>query len=254
MAARKLVVGNWKMNGTASAGAALARGIVHETAAIAGSGVDILLCPPATLLAGVAPLIAGTAVRLGGQDCRAERFGAFTGDISAPMLVDAGCSHVILGHSERRRLHGETSTLVLAKAGTALAEGLIPIVCAGESKADHAAGRAAEVVRGLIAGSVPQGSDVARLVVAYEPIWAIGTGTTPELGQIDAIHRDIRATLAGLIEGGERIPILYGGSVNADNAAEILGLPNVDGALVGGASLDVDSFAAIARAGCRRGV
>ena len=240
-ARRKLVAGNWKMNGLRADGIALARGIAARAAA-AAPPCDLLVCPPATLIAAVGEALAGGAVALGGQDCAAAEKGAFTGDFSAEMLRDAGCTHVILGHSERRHGHGETDAQVNAKIAAAWRAGLVAILCVGETRAEREGGRAAEIVCAQLAGSLPAGADAGRVVIAYEPVWAIGTGLTPTLADVAEIHGAIRAT----IPAGTRI--LSGGSVNPKNAAEILGLVEVDGALVGGASLKAEDFWAIAEA------
>ena len=237
---RQLVAGNWKMNGLRADGLALARGIAEH--ARQPHRCDLLVCPPATLIAAVGDALAGGGVALGGQDCHAAASGAHTGDISAEMLRDAGCTYVIVGHSERRHGRGESDADVHAKASAAWRAGLIAIVCVGETRAEREAGRAVAVVSRQIAGSVPAGADAARLVVAYEPVWAIGTGLTPTVGDIVEIHMAIRAG----IPVGTRI--LSGGSVNPKNAGELLGLSEVDGALVGGASLKPDDFWAIAAA------
>ena len=206
----------------------------------------MLICPPATLLFLVAELLTDTPVALGAQDCHAKPSGAFTGDIAAPMLADAGCSYVIVGHSERRAGHREDDALVRAKAEAAVAAGLTPIVCLGETEAERDAGQALAVVERQLAGSLPAGAEAARLVVAYEPVWAIGTGRTPTASDIEAVHRHLRRKLAGRVAEPERVRLLYGGSVKKDNCAEILGLPEVNGALVGGASLKAEEFWAIA--------
>jgi triosephosphate isomerase len=238
---RRLVAGNWKMNGLRADGLALA----SDFAARACGGTpacDLLVCPPATLLAAVGVVLAGSGVALGGQDCHAAEKGAYTGDISAEMLKDAGCSHVIIGHSERRHGCGETDAEARAKVAAAWRAELVAILCVGETRAEREAGREVAVVRGQLAGSLPDGADSARLVVAYEPVWAIGTGLTPTLADIIAIHQAVRAELP------EGTRILYGGSVNPKNAAEILALSDVDGALVGGASLKAEDFWTIAEA------
>lgn len=239
----RLIAGNWKMNGTREEGTALARGLAHRMA-VAGSDLkcELLVCPPATLLSEVAATLAGNPISLGGQDCHADEKGAFTGDISAEMLADAGCRFVILGHSERRQAHGETDALVRAKIGGAWRAGLIAILCVGETQQQREAGAAVEVVAAQLTGSIPDGSGADRLVVAYEPVWAIGTGLTASPDDISRMHREIRDR----IPAGTRI--LYGGSVNPSNAGAILGLSEVDGALVGGASLKAEDFWAIA--GC----
>jgi triosephosphate isomerase len=235
----KLVAGNWKMNGLRADGAALARELVRRSAA-RPPRCELLLCPPATLLCEIAAVVAGSGIALAGQDCHAAAKGAHTGDISAEMLADAGCSHVILGHSERRRDHGESDAVVRAKIAAAWRAGLVAILCVGETRGEREAGEAAAVVAAQIAGSLPPGAEAGRLVLAYEPVWAIGTGLTPTLDDITLMHAGIRARLPAGVR------ILYGGSVNPGNAAEILALPEVDGALVGGASLDAGQFWAIA--------
>jgi triosephosphate isomerase (TIM) len=237
---KRLVAGNWKMNGARTDGLALAREVAER--ARAPHRCDLLVCPPFTLLAAVGEALAGSAVALGGQDCHPAASGAFTGCISAEMLKDVGCSHAIVGHSERRQTCGETDADVRAKTEAAWRSGLIAIVCVGETRAEREAGRAREVVSAQIAGSIPDGADAANLVIAYEPVWAIGTGLTPTIADIAEIHAAIR----NLAPASTRI--LYGGSVNPKNAGEILALDEVDGALVGGASLKADDFWAIAEA------
>src|SRR5215469_1250190 len=239
----KLVAGNWKMNGLRPDGSALAQGLVRRAAASGGSGpgCELLVCPPATLLTVVRDILAGSSIALGGQDCHGAVKGAFTGDISPEMLADAGCSHVILGHSERRHGHGESDLVVREKILGAWRAGLVVILCVGETLPQHQAGNKAAVVSAQLAGSIPDGAEAANLVVAYEPVWAIGTGLTPTLEDIGAMHADIRSRLPADTR------ILYGGSVNAQNAAGILRLVEVDGALVGGASLDPESFWTIAK-------
>jgi triosephosphate isomerase len=228
------------MNGNRADGLALARGVSERAGG--PHRCDLLVCPPFTLLAPVGEALAGSGVALGGQDCHPAPSGAFTGCISAEMLKDAGCSHAIVGHSERRHTCGETDADVRAKTEGAWRAGLVAIVCVGETRAEREAGRAREVVSAQIAGSIADGPDAGNLVVAYEPVWAIGTGLTPTLTDIAEIHAAIR----GLVPAGTRI--LYGGSVNPKNAADILSLEDVDGALVGGASLKADDFWAIAQA------
>ena len=241
---RKLAAGNWKMNG-------LAAQLTEVEALIAAHpapACDVLLCPPATLIAQMAWRIrhAKGSVLVGGQDCHTGTSGAHTGDIAAAMLKDAGASHVILGHSERRADHGETDALVRAKAEAALAAGLTAIICIGETGAERDAGRTLDVVGGQLAGSVPDGASPDNTVIAYEPVWAIGTGRTPTLPEIAEVHADLRARLVarfGAQASGFRL--LYGGSVKPGNAPEIFALPHVDGALVGGASLKAADFGAI---------
>lgn len=237
---KRLVAGNWKMNGLRAGGLALARQIAAGAAARVNC--ELLICPPATLLAAVGEALAGSAVALGGQDCHAEAAGAFTGCISAEMLKDCGGSYAIVGHSERRHTCGETDADVRAKTIAAWRAGLVAILCVGETRAEREAGRAVEVVAAQFAGSIPDGADAARLIVAYEPVWAIGTGLTPTLADIAAMHAAIRHQIPPATR------ILYGGSVNPKNAGDILALVDVDGALVGGASLKAEDFLAIAAA------
>jgi triosephosphate isomerase len=240
---RQLVVGNWKMHGRLHGGLALARAI---GAGSAGLSCDLLLCPPFPLLHPVAEALRGSGVGVGGQDCSPLPDGPHTGDVSAGMLADIGCGAVILGHSERREEHGETSHLVRAKAEAAIAAGLMPVVCVGETEADREADRHAEVVGAQVLDSLPDG--FAGLV-AYEPVWAIGSGRTPTTRDVETMHRFIRSMLLDRLgEAGAGIGILYGGSVKPSNAAALLSVPEVGGALVGGASLDAAAFLAIAAA------
>jgi triosephosphate isomerase len=240
---RPLIAGNWKMHGSMREAAALA-GAVRDGAA--GLAADLLVCPAFLHVAPVAQALAGSAVAVGAQDCHAAAKGAHTGDVSAPMLKDAGASHVILGHSERRADHGESDAMVRAKAEAAAAAGLVPVVCVGETEAQRLAGDAEAVVERQLAGSLPDGFGG---VVAYEPVWAIGTGRTPTEADIAAIHGVIRARLAARFgAAGQGMRILYGGSMKPGNAKAILALPNVDGGLVGGASLVAADFLTIARA------
>lgn len=236
---RKLIAGNWKMNGQ---GAQL--GFFDSLRSVAANAAcDVLICPPATLLSRAADLCRGSAIKLGGQDCHAAESGAHTGDVSASMLVDAGASFVVLGHSERRADHGERSESVKEKAGAALAAGLVPVICVGETREEREAGRAIEIVLEQVKASMPDdGHD--RLVVAYEPVWAIGTGLVASLDDIVEMHAAIRDVLPV----PDVIRVLYGGSVKPANAREILHLDNVDGALVGGASLAAESFSEIIQA------
>jgi triosephosphate isomerase (TIM) len=244
---RKLIAGNWKMNGLQADGLALARELARRAAAHP-PGCDLLLCPPATLLAAVRDAIAGGVLRLGGQDCHSRQHGAHTGDISAAMLRDAGCSHVILGHSERRIDHRETDALIRAKLVAARDAGLVAILCVGETAQERDAGRALEVVSRQLAGSLPDGMSAASLTLAYEPVWAIGTGRTPKAAEIAEVHAHLRAELRGKVAAPEAVRLLYGGSVKPGNAGEILAIAHVDGALVGGASLVAADFWAIAEA------
>ena len=238
---RPLIAGNWKMNGLRQDGVARTKDLAAR-AGKAAPKCDIVLCPPATLVQAVAEAAKGGPVAVGGQDCHAKASGAHTGDISAVMLADAGARYVIVGHSERRQAHHESDADVRAKAQAAHAAGLIAIVCVGESEAQRDAGQALSVVEAQVAGSVPDGAIPKTTVVAYEPIWAIGTGRTPTIEQIAEVHGAIRAALAKRHGGEIGFRILYGGSVKASNAKQILALADVDGALVGGASLDAAEF------------
>jgi triosephosphate isomerase len=235
---RPLIAGNWKMHGTLREAAALAEAVRAGVPA----GVDLLVCPPFVHLHVVAAAMLGQPVAVGAQDCHAAAKGAHTGDVAAAMLRDVGATHVILGHSERRADHGETDAGVRAKAEAAIGAGLTPIICVGETLAQREAGEAEAVVAAQVKGSLPEGFLAAGGVVAYEPVWAIGTGRTPTEADIAAIH----AVLRGLTSASTRL--LYGGSVKPANAKAILGLPHVDGALVGGASLVAADFLAIAGA------
>lgn len=244
---RPLVAGNWKMNGTtASLGELLAIGDGFLDGLDART--EALICVPATLLSRAADAIGGRSpLRLGGQDCHAAVSGAHTGDISAEMLKDAGASYVIVGHSERRTDHGETDAMVHAKAEAAWRAGLVAIICVGETKAERQNGAALAVLSRQVAGSVPRGAMHASTVVAYEPVWAIGTGLTPTAADVAEAHAHIRRQLADKLgDEAKKIRILYGGSVKPSNAAELLGVANVDGALVGGASLKAADFLGIA--------
>lgn len=242
---RKLAAGNWKMNGTA---ASLAE-VVALIAAQPDPGCEMLLCPPATLISAMAQAARGSALQVGAQDCHPKTSGAHTGDLSAPMLADAGASHVILGHSERRADHGETDVLVRAKAEAAQAVGLVAIVCVGETEIERDEGNTLHMIGAQIDGSVPITSTAANLVIAYEPVWAIGTGRTPTPAQIAEVHSFLRRRLAAKIGAqAANVRLLYGGSVKPSNAAEIFALPDVDGALVGGASLKAADFAPIVAA------
>jgi triosephosphate isomerase len=247
MAPRTLIAGNWKMNGLGADGLVLARAVAQDIGRNAPP-CDVLICPPAVLLREAAGALRGSPVALGGQDCHADPKGAHTGDISAEMLKDAGCAYVIVGHSERRTDHGETDAQVRAKAVAAHRAGLNAIVCIGETAAQRDGGETLAVVARQLAGSLPDAAEAGCAVVAYEPVWAIGTGRTPTAAEIAEVHGRIRADLKARFRDGAEFRILYGGSVNAKNAAEILRVPEVNGGLVGGASLDVQSFLAICRA------
>ena len=243
---RPLIAGNWKMNGTSSDGAALAQGLADRMGK-EGHAFDMLVCPPATLCGAVCNIAEGSSLYVGGQDCHTAKKGAHTGDVSAAMLADLGCAHVILGHSERRADHGESDTLVNAKAEAAWAAGLIAIICVGETDAERDDGKTLDVVGGQIAGSVPDSATGANTVIAYEPVWAIGTGRTATPDEAQEVHAFIRAKLTERFGGeGDAFRILYGGSMKPSNAEELLALPDVDGGLIGGAALNVDDFWAIA--------
>ncbi|CAM3044486.1 Triosephosphate isomerase [Brevundimonas diminuta] len=243
----KLVAGNWKMNGL---GASLAEAETLEKALKEqAAACRVALCPPATLIDRMAQALKGGAVEIGGQDCHAETSGAYTGSVSAEMVRDAGARLVILGHSERRAGFGETDADVAAKVEAALAADLEPIICIGETLQEREAGQAVEVVSRQVAGSLPASLAGKAFAVAYEPVWAIGTGLTPTLEQIEEVHAAVRAAMvAKLGDGGRVAPILYGGSVKPSNAREILAVAEVGGALVGGASLKAEDFLGIIRA------
>ena len=245
-ARRPLVAGNWKMNGLKRAGAELQK-IIADSAGLAGKA-ELIICPPATLVMTLAAIAKGSPVSIGGQDCHAEAAGAFTGDISAEMLADAGARAVIVGHSERRTYHKETDAEVKAKALAARRAGLTAIVCIGETRTEREAGRTLDVLGRQLDGSLADGATEADLVVAYEPVWAIGTGLTPTTADVGEAHAFIRERLAARYgaAAAEAIRILYGGSVKPSNAKELMTVADVDGALVGGASLKADEFLGIA--------
>jgi triosephosphate isomerase (TIM) len=242
---KKLAAGNWKMNGTTAS-------LVEVTALLAAHphpACEMLLCPPATLITQMAQTAKGTPLKVGAQDCHPKPQGAHTGDISAAMLRDAGATHAILGHSERRTDHGETDALVRAKAEAVVDAGLIAIVCIGETESQRDSGKTLAVIGTQLDGSIPGNATSANLVIAYEPVWAIGTGRTPTLTEIAEVHSFLRGRLRGLIgDQAAGVRILYGGSVKPSNAADIFAVPHVDGALVGGASLKATDFGAIVEA------
>ena len=244
---RHLVAGNWKMNGSRSMAAALIAELKTQSGSVSAG---LLVCPPFPYLIHASEFLMGSNIALGAQDCAPKESGAHTGDVAAVMLKDCGCSHVILGHSERRTDHGESSAEVSAKAKAAQAAGLIAIVCVGETDSQRDAGETLKVVESQIVNSIPAGSTTANLVVAYEPVWAIGTGRTPTAGDVEAVHAHIRKLLVAGVNGGEGVRILYGGSVKPSNAAELMAVAEVNGALVGGASLKAADFLGIAAA-CR---
>ncbi|WP_171324372.1 triose-phosphate isomerase [Halovulum dunhuangense] len=238
---RKIAAGNWKMNGTRASRAVLDA----LKAAHPDPGCEVVICPPAPLI----PLLADGAApyAIGGQDCHAQPSGAHTGDVSAETLADCGASHVILGHSERRADHGESDAVVRAKTEAAWRAGLVAIVCVGETESERDAGRALDVIRTQLDGSLPDGMTAANTVIAYEPVWAIGTGRTPTLPEIAEVHAAIRAHLTARFGDpvANALRILYGGSVKPGNAAQIFALADVDGGLVGGASLKAEDFGPI---------
>ncbi|NNE79679.1 MAG: triose-phosphate isomerase [Silicimonas sp.] len=239
---RKLAAGNWKMNGT---GSSLAE-VEALVAALPAPSCDVLICPPATLLSRMATVADGSAIAIGAQDCHANASGANTGDISAEMIAEAGGTHVIVGHSERRTDHAETDAQIRAKAEAAWRAGLIAVICVGETLAEREAGRTLQIVGEQLQGSVPEGATAANTVVAYEPVWAIGTGKVPTLDEIGEVHGDIRARLGDRFGAeAQGMRLLYGGSVKPSNAKEIFAVSNVDGALVGGASLKAVDFGGI---------
>ncbi|ADH89116.1 triosephosphate isomerase [Ancylobacter novellus DSM 506] len=245
---RPLVAGNWKMHGLKASVAEFGRIAAGYDAALKAK-VDLLVCPPATLMSTLAVAALGTRIGIGGQDCHAKESGAYTGDIAAEMIADTGAVAVILGHSERRADHNETDAMARAKVLAAWRASLTAILCVGETHAERDAFRALDVVRSQLSGSLPDGATAANTVIAYEPVWAIGTGRTPTLGDIEEMHGVIRAELRVRFgDDADDMRLLYGGSVKPENAAEILAVADVDGALVGGASLKADTFLAIARA------
>ncbi|HEX3181612.1 MAG TPA: triose-phosphate isomerase [Beijerinckiaceae bacterium] len=243
---KPLVAGNWKMNGMRASLAEIAA--IRDAVRQGGAGrAEVLICPPATLIAAAADLCRGSAVAIGAQDCHANASGAHTGDISAEMLGDAGAAYIIVGHSERRADHGESDDVVRAKAEAVLRAGLTPIICVGETKVQREAGEMLPVVSGQLDGSVPHGVAGERLAIAYEPVWAIGTGLTPSAADVEEVHGFVRRHLAGIVaSGAQKVRILYGGSVKPSNAAELISVDDVDGALVGGASLKAAEFMGIA--------
>ncbi|MEA1938572.1 MAG: triose-phosphate isomerase [Pseudomonadota bacterium] len=246
MTNRKLIAGNWKMNGLLADGLELAGNLAGRFKPGVDDGFDMLICPPATLIAPIKTVVGDNPVHIGGQDCSHCAPGAHTGDISPDQLKDLGCAYVILGHSERRKDHRESSELVNLKVKNAHKNGLVAIVCVGELEAEREAGREKEVVSEHLDGSLPEGCTPENTVIAYEPVWAIGTGKTATPSDVRDMHAFIREHIKGLVADSDKMRILYGGSVNAANAAELLNVPNVDGALVGGASLKANDFWLIA--------
>lgn len=245
---KPMIAGNWKMNGLRASVAELNQ-IIAGYGADLQARVDLAICPPATLLIPFAAATADGALAIGGQDCHAKPSGAHTGDVAAEMVADAGATHVIVGHSERRTDHAETDAIVRAKAEAARRAGLVAILCIGETEAERRAGTTLSIVDSQLEGSVPDGATAANLVIAYEPVWAIGTGLTPSNADIAEVHAHIRQRLIARFGAeGEGMRILYGGSVKPSNAGEILKIADVDGALVGGASLKATDFLGIAAA------
>lgn len=246
---RPLIAGNWKMNGLSGGGAALAGELARRVMDATAPNFDLLVCPPFTLISRIGEALAGSAIALGGQDCHAADSGAHTGDISAGMLANSGCTHVIVGHSERRADHAESDAQVRAKAVTAQKAGLVAVICIGETENERDDGETNTVVARQLAASLPDGATEANTVIAYEPVWAIGTGRTPSVAEVEDIHGRIRCDLARRLGGSAAAPLrlLYGGSVKPDNAQALMSLTDVDGALVGGASLKADSFWSIAQ-------
>jgi triosephosphate isomerase len=240
-ARKPLIAGNWKMNGSGAAAEAEARALAARVAA-EKPAAELALCPPATLLARLAGWLAGSGISVGGQDCHAKASGAHTGDIAAEMLWEAGALYVIVGHSERRADHGETDAIVRAKAAAGHRAGLISIVCIGETLAQRDAGETLKVVAAQLRGSLPDNATATNSVIAYEPVWAIGTGRTPTLEQVAEVHALIRQELRARFDDGAGFRILYGGSVKPDNAKALMAVAEVDGALVGGASLKAADF------------
>jgi triosephosphate isomerase len=244
-AIRPLIAGNWKMNGQKAS-------VAEFEAMLAGAGAfagkaDLLICPPTTLVAAFADKARGKGVAVGAQDCHQNASGAHTGDLSAEMLVDAGASAIIVGHSERRADHGESDALVRQKAEAAWRAGVTAIVCIGETRAQRDAGKTLDICGGQLKGSLPDGATAVNLVVAYEPVWAIGTGLTPTIADVEEVHKFIRGVLTDRFKAdGAKMRILYGGSVKPSNAKELLAVANVNGALVGGASLKAADFLGIA--------
>ncbi|NQV83352.1 MAG: triose-phosphate isomerase [Rhodospirillales bacterium] len=246
---RPLIAGNWKMNGLTSDGLSLAEALAQNMKAETDPVFDMCVCPPFTLVAGVGEALADSAIALGAQDCHAQEKGAHTGDISTAMLSDLGCSFIIVGHSERRADHGETDGEVKAKAAATQASGLTAIICIGETEEQRDAGQTFEVVKTQLSGSLPDGAAATNTVIAYEPVWAIGTGRTPSLDEVQEVHALIRAELTkalGEVQA-DGIRLLYGGSMKPENARDLIALADVDGGLIGGASLKAEDFWAIAQ-------
>ena len=246
---KKLVVGNWKMHGSRASNAELLQGLLAADLTATAPRADVAVCPPAVFLADVAEALRGSAIAFGSQDLSAQAQGAYTGEVSGPMVREFGATYAIVGHSERRSYHAESDQLVADKAKAALAHGLVPIVCVGETLAEREGGQTEAVVGRQIDAVVSTlGADVAKVVVAYEPVWAIGTGKTASPEQAQAVHAFLRARLKAAQPAAASVPLLYGGSVKPDNAGTLFAQPDIDGGLIGGAALKAADFAAIARA------
>jgi len=254
MSRKTLIAGNWKMNGLLADGAALAKEIAAEVKKAGKTDCEFLVCPPFTLLTSVKKALRGSKVALGAQDCHVAEKGAHTGDISPQMLKDAGCSYVIVGHSERRADHSETNEIVCQKAQAAHQAGLKTVICIGETEAQRDAGKTIEVCTNQIMGSVPADATAADTVIAYEPVWAIGTGKTPSVADVEEVHAAIRKVIAKKLgkATANKMRLLYGGSVKPSNAAGLLALEDVDGGLIGGASLKASDFMGIAATVCKK--
>ena len=246
---RPLIAGNWKMNGLRADGRILASSLSDLMKDETDAVFDLAVCPPFTLIAAVGDALAGSAISLGAQDCHPAEKGAHTGDVSAAMLADLGCDFVIVGHSERRTNHQETDTAVQARAAAVQAQGMAAIICIGETEEQRDGAETLDVIKSQLAGSVPEPSAAANTVIAYEPIWAIGTGRTPSTNEVQEVHALIRAELTAALGAEEAVGVrvLYGGSMKPENARDLLALEDVDGGLIGGASLTVEGFWAIAQ-------
>jgi triosephosphate isomerase len=246
---RPLIAGNWKMNGQSADGLSLSGALAQNMKEASDPVFDMVVCPPFTLVAGVGETLADSAIALGAQDCHANEKGAHTGDISTAMLKDLGCRFVIVGHSERRADHGETDADVKAKAAATQASGLCAIICIGETEEQRDAGQTFDVVKTQLSGSLPEGVTAANTVIAYEPVWAIGTGRTPSLEEVQEVHALMRSELSQAVgeDQANGIRLLYGGSMKPENARDLMALADVDGGLIGGASLKAEDFWAIAQ-------
>lgn len=254
MSRKVLIAGNWKMNGLLADGAALAKEVATEVKKLGKPECEFLVCPPFTLLTTVKKALRGSKVALGAQDCHTAEKGAHTGDISPVMLKDCGCSYVIVGHSERRADHHESNELICQKAEAAYKAGLKAVICIGETEAERDAGKTIDVCTKQIMGSVPDSATAVNTVIAYEPVWAIGTGKTPTAADVEEVHAAIRKVVAKKLgkATANKMRLLYGGSVKPSNAAELLSLPDVDGGLIGGASLKASDFMGIAATVCKK--